>query len=80
MAAGVPVVTSNTSSMPEVAGDAALLVDPADTAALAATLERALTDGGLRRRLIAAGRTARGVFLRHHGGVLQTSSIFDQRS
>jgi glycosyltransferase involved in cell wall biosynthesis len=56
MLAGVPVVTSNTSSMPEVAGDAALLADPTDTAALAAAVERALTDGDLRRRLIAAGR------------------------
>lgn len=56
MLAGVSVVTSNTSSMPEVAGDAALLVDPADTAAVAAALERALTDGDLRRHLIAAGR------------------------
>ncbi len=57
MLAGVPVVTSNRSSMPEVAGDAALLVDPTDTAALAAALERGLTDEGLRHRLIAAGHT-----------------------
>lgn len=57
MLAGVPVVTSNVSSMPEVAGDAALLIDPADTAALAAALERALTDEGLHRRLIEAGRS-----------------------
>jgi len=56
MLAGVPVVTSNTSSMPEVAGDAALLVDPTDTPALGTALERALTDDDLRRCLIRAGQ------------------------
>jgi len=44
MAAGVPVLTSNRSSLPEVVGDAALLVDPDDTAAIAAGLQRLLTD------------------------------------
>lgn len=38
MACGTPVITANTSSLPEVAGEAALLVDPTDTAALAAAL------------------------------------------
>ena len=38
MAAGVPVLTSNRSALPEVAGDAALLVDPEDTEALGAAL------------------------------------------
>jgi glycosyltransferase involved in cell wall biosynthesis len=55
MLAGVPVVTSNTSSMPEVAGDAALLVDPTNTHTLRTALERALTDEDLRRCLIRAG-------------------------
>jgi len=55
MACGTPVVTSNASSLPEVVGSAALLVDPADTAALAAAMERALTDSDLRDRLRAAG-------------------------
>jgi glycosyltransferase involved in cell wall biosynthesis len=44
MACGTPVVTSNVSSLPEVVGDAALLVDPHDVANLAATIERALAD------------------------------------
>jgi glycosyltransferase involved in cell wall biosynthesis len=48
MASGVPVVTSNVSSLPEVVGDTALSVDPRDTAALSAALERALTDGAWR--------------------------------
>jgi glycosyltransferase involved in cell wall biosynthesis len=55
MACGVPVICSNTSSLPEVAGDAALLVDPADVRALAGAMERALTDEALRVTLRARG-------------------------
>jgi glycosyltransferase involved in cell wall biosynthesis len=44
MARGVPVVSSNRSSLPEVAGDAALLVDPEDRRALRDAIERALAD------------------------------------
>ena len=55
-AAGVPVLTSTTSSLPEVAGDAALLVDPRDPGEIAAGLQRLLSDGGLRQGLVAAGR------------------------
>jgi glycosyltransferase involved in cell wall biosynthesis len=55
-AAGIPVLTSTVSSLPEVAGDAALLVDPRDPAALAAGLERLLGDDGLREGLRRAGR------------------------
>ncbi|MEM2592743.1 MAG: glycosyltransferase family 1 protein [Thermofilaceae archaeon] len=55
MACGVPVVCSNTSSLPEVAGDAALLVNPTDVQALAAAIERALTDEALRASLRARG-------------------------
>ena len=55
MACGVPVVCSNVSSLPEVAGDAALLVDPHDEAALAEALRRGLTDEDLRGRMVAQG-------------------------
>lgn len=55
MACGTPVITANTSSLPEVAGDAALLVDPHDGAALAAGIARILTDATLRAALIARG-------------------------
>jgi glycosyltransferase involved in cell wall biosynthesis len=55
MACGTPVVCSNTSSLPEVAGDAALLVNPHDTEALAAALARIVTDDGLRRELVERG-------------------------
>lgn len=56
MACGCPVVASNSTSLPEVAGDAALLVDPVDQAALAEALRRILTDAALREELIAKGR------------------------
>lgn len=47
MACGTPVVTSNSSSLPEVAGDAALLVDPTDVAAIAQAMRRILEDEAL---------------------------------
>ncbi|MCC6143972.1 MAG: glycosyltransferase family 4 protein [Candidatus Hydrogenedentes bacterium] len=55
MACGTAVLTSNCSSLPEVAGEAALLVDPTDTSAIAAGLERLLLDVPFRRALEAAG-------------------------
>ena len=55
MASGTPVVTSNVSSLPEVAGDAAVLVDPYDPSAIADGIERVLTDDDLRRDLRAKG-------------------------
>jgi glycosyltransferase involved in cell wall biosynthesis len=51
MASGTPVVTSNVSSLPEVAGDAAVLVDPYDPHAIADGIHRVLTDEDLRRSL-----------------------------
>jgi glycosyltransferase involved in cell wall biosynthesis len=56
MANGTPVLTSDRSSLPEVAGDAALLVDPHDRSAIAAGLVRLAGDEDLRRRLVEAGR------------------------
>jgi glycosyltransferase involved in cell wall biosynthesis len=55
MACGAPVLASNTSALPEVAGDAALLVDPGDTAAIASGLARLAADAGLRADLRARG-------------------------
>jgi glycosyltransferase involved in cell wall biosynthesis len=55
MSCGVPVVCSDTSSLPEVAGDAALLVNPMDTAALAGAMARLLTDESLRAALVSRG-------------------------
>lgn len=55
MACGTPVVTSTASSLPEVAGDAALLVSPTDVDELAQAIARVLDDSDLRRRLSAKG-------------------------
>ena len=57
MACGTPVITSNVSSLPEVAGDAALLVDPYDVDALARAIVRIFTDPQLRDKLVARGFT-----------------------
>ncbi|MBI4476470.1 MAG: glycosyltransferase family 4 protein [Acidobacteria bacterium] len=57
MASGTPVVTSNVSSLPEVVGDAAILVDPHDPDAIADGMRRALTDPELRADLRARGLT-----------------------
>ena len=54
-ACGVPVITSNTSSLPEVAGDAALLVDPHDVDAIAEAMNRLVTDAALRTELSRRG-------------------------
>ena len=52
---GVPVLTSNTSSLPEIAGDAALYVDPTDVDAIAEAMLRLSRDEALRQQLIEAG-------------------------
>jgi glycosyltransferase involved in cell wall biosynthesis len=61
MARGVPVACSDASSLPEIAGDAALLFDPHDLGAIAAATTRVLEDTELRDRLRAQGlRRAQG--------------------
>jgi glycosyltransferase involved in cell wall biosynthesis len=55
MARGVPVACSDASSLPEVAGDAALLFDPHDEAGIAAAVTRLIEDRGEAERLRAAG-------------------------
>jgi len=55
MACGVPVVTSNTSSLPEVAGSAAIMVDPLSTEEIAGAIMRLVEDAPLRGQLIAKG-------------------------
>jgi glycosyltransferase involved in cell wall biosynthesis len=55
MACGCPVVTSNTSSLPEVAGDAAILVNPCDPSAMAKAMHQVICDLALREVLIARG-------------------------
>ena len=55
MACGCPAIVSNVASLPEVVGDAALLVDPNDTDNLVGALRLILTDGGLRQQLVSRG-------------------------
>ncbi len=55
MAHGLPVVTSRTSALPEVGGDAALYADPLDPADIAAKIRSAVEDGALRGSLIEKG-------------------------
>lgn len=62
MSCGTPVVTSNTSSMPEVAGDAAELVPPSDTGEIAAALERVLENAGLRMEMREKGLKRASMF------------------
>lgn len=56
MASGVPVLTSDNTALPEVAGEAALFADPAQPQAIARALQRLVDDADLRRRLAAAGQ------------------------
>jgi glycosyltransferase involved in cell wall biosynthesis len=55
MACGTPVITSNVSAMPEVVGDAAVLVSPDDVASIADAMETVLGDSSLRATLVEAG-------------------------
>jgi glycosyltransferase involved in cell wall biosynthesis len=54
-ACGCPVITSTTSSLPEIAGNGALLVDPRDAMAIAAAMERVTSDPVLRENLVERG-------------------------
>jgi glycosyltransferase involved in cell wall biosynthesis len=56
MAAGAPVITSNVSSLPEVVGDAALLIDPMNPADIAGAMARVLNEPALRDDLVRRGR------------------------
>jgi glycosyltransferase involved in cell wall biosynthesis len=55
MACGTPVITSNRTALPEVAGDAALLVDPTQPEALTAAISSVANDGDWRQALRAKG-------------------------
>lgn len=62
MACGVPVLTSNAASMPEVVGECAVLTDPLSTESIADGIERLLSDSVLRRRLCAEGQQRAAMF------------------
>lgn len=62
MACGCPVITSGTSSLPEVIGDAGELVDPYDTEQIAGAMEKVLADPELRAKMSKAGIKRAGKF------------------
>lgn len=62
MASGAPVITSNTSSMPEVAGKAALIIDPFNTSTLTDAMKKICNDEPLRQQLISEGLVQAGKF------------------
>jgi glycosyltransferase involved in cell wall biosynthesis len=62
MTLGTPVVTSNTSSIPEVAGDAAILIDPNDSMQLAEAILKVISDRQLRQELIKKGKERAKLF------------------
>ena len=62
MRRGVPLACSDRSTLPEIAGDAALLFDPEDIQAITDAMERLLADAELRRRLACAGRKRAATF------------------
>jgi glycosyltransferase involved in cell wall biosynthesis len=74
MAHGVPVMTSNCSAMPEVAGDAALLVDPLN---IGDALQRLATDESLRENLIRRGLERIKQFT-WHSAVEKTWAVYDE--
>jgi glycosyltransferase involved in cell wall biosynthesis len=62
MACGTPVVTTTGGSLPEVAGDAAVLVEPGDTGALAAAIAKLAADPAARRDAAARGAARAAAF------------------
>ena len=62
MALGIPVIAADSSSLPEIGGDAALYFHPMDPAALTTAIERVITDDSLRAGMIARGKAQAAKF------------------
>jgi len=77
MACGTPVVTSDTSSLPEVVGDSGLLVDPTDAEEIALAMERLLTDSTLRDELTSKGLKRARAFTWHRTA-RETVEVYDR--
>jgi glycosyltransferase involved in cell wall biosynthesis len=77
LACGTPVVCSDASSLPEVVGDAALLVPPTDAQGWTLALGRALTDASLRRDLAERGPRQAARFT-WAGAARQTRAVYDE--
>jgi alpha-1,3-rhamnosyl/mannosyltransferase len=74
MAAGVPVIASNRSCLPEVVGEAGVLVDPSSVEEMSEAMEQVLTRPGLAREMAAAGRARAALF--HWGRCAEESLEF----
>jgi alpha-1,3-rhamnosyl/mannosyltransferase len=77
MASGVPVVTANIASLPEVAGDCALLIDPYDVNAIQAALDRALHDDSWRAQSASRG-TQRAAGFSWDRTAADTAAVYQQ--
>ena len=76
MACGTPVVASNASSLPEVVGEAGLLVAPRDAEGLAEAMRRLLTDAALREELQARGRAQASKYA-WRASAVGTAAVYD---
>jgi alpha-1,3-rhamnosyl/mannosyltransferase len=79
MACGCPVICSNTSSMPEVAGDAAILISPEDEMALAEAIDNIMEDERLSQSLIQLGYSRASAF-NWNNTAQGTMAIFEKAS
>jgi glycosyltransferase involved in cell wall biosynthesis len=77
MACGTPVITSNNSSLPEVVGDAGLLVDPYDTQELAQSINSLLSDGKTGKKLIKKG-LKRSKLFKWSDTAIKTLEIYEE--
>jgi alpha-1,3-rhamnosyl/mannosyltransferase len=77
MAVGVPCIASNISSLPEIAGDAAILIDPRSLSELRDALERLLLSPDLRAELAAKGRARAGRFMWENAAA-QSLQVFER--
>jgi glycosyltransferase involved in cell wall biosynthesis len=77
MASGCPVLTSNCSSLAEIAGENAVLVDPRDVESIAAGMHKLLADPALRQRLAQRGQQRAAAFT-WETSALQTIQIYNQ--
>jgi glycosyltransferase involved in cell wall biosynthesis len=75
MACGAPTITSSTSSLPEVAGDAALLVNPEDAEALGAAMVKVLSEQALQQQLRDRGFERTRLFTWQRAA-LRTSALY----
>lgn len=75
MACGTPVITSNTSSLPEVVGDAGLMVDPKDTEAMSKSMHELLTNESMKEELVSRG-LKRSKLFKWDDGARKTQEIY----